>query len=321
MNTQHTADTQPRRQRTVRAALWIPGLLVAVGAAVATAHGLFEVARAAAAPPLIAGLYPLITDGLALVAYAATARLSGSGRRYAWTVVVLAAGLSGLAQASYLAHGVANATAALRFGVGAWPAIAAAIVAHLLFLIAHADRHTDADTAPALDTATAEPITPGSARAEEPSPAEPYEAAASTTAAAAVTTSETDERPTVQLPAVQSDAVQPPPVQPDTVQPDVQPDAVHADSVQPDHSSDHGHEPASPVRPVSSRTGLSPMRARAQYEATAYRAEHDELPTVARLMELADVSRGTAGEVLKTLRTQPADLHIVHQHTQQEAHS
>lgn len=109
----------------VRAAIWLPGLLVALGAAVATAHGLFEVATAAGAPGIIAGLYPLITDGLALVAYAATTQLVGPGRRYAWTVVVLAAGLSGLAQAAYLSGGVATASPVLRFGVGAWPAVAA----------------------------------------------------------------------------------------------------------------------------------------------------------------------------------------------------
>jgi len=62
-------------------AIWIPGLLVAVGAAVATAHGLFEVAAAAGVPLGLAWLYPLITDGLALVAYAATARLDGGARR------------------------------------------------------------------------------------------------------------------------------------------------------------------------------------------------------------------------------------------------
>jgi len=121
--------------RVLRAAIWLPGLTVGLGAAVATAHGLFEVARAAGAPPLIAALYPLITDGLALVAYTTTTRLLGPGRRYAWAVVVLAAGLSGLAQASYLAGGVEAAPAALRFGVGAWPAVAAAIVAHLLYLL------------------------------------------------------------------------------------------------------------------------------------------------------------------------------------------
>jgi hypothetical protein len=118
--------------------IWIAALVVALGAGVATAHGLYEVARASGAPEPIAWLYPLITDGLALVAYASTARLSSSGRRYAWTVVVLAAGLSGLAQASYLVAGVAAAPAEVRFGVGAWPAIAAAIVAHLLYLIGSA---------------------------------------------------------------------------------------------------------------------------------------------------------------------------------------
>ena len=92
---------------------------------------------AARVPAGIAWLYPLITDGLALVAYAATARLTGAGRRYAWAVVVLAAGLSGLAQASYLAGGATlDAPPALRFGVGAWPAVAAAVVAHLLYLLA-----------------------------------------------------------------------------------------------------------------------------------------------------------------------------------------
>ncbi len=128
------------RGRAVRAAIWLPGLAVALGAAVATAHGLFEVAVAARVPAGIAWLYPLITDGLALVAYAATARLTGRAARYAWSVVVAAAGLSGLAQAAYLAADAAVATpAALRFGVGAWPAVAAAVVAHLLYLLTTAD--------------------------------------------------------------------------------------------------------------------------------------------------------------------------------------
>ena len=81
-----------RSGRAARAVLWLPGLAVALGAAVATAHGLYEVALAAAVPSGIAWLYPLITDGLALVAYGATARLSGSAARYAWLVVVVAAG-------------------------------------------------------------------------------------------------------------------------------------------------------------------------------------------------------------------------------------
>jgi hypothetical protein len=119
-----------------RMAIWLPGLFVAIAAAVATAHGLFEVAVASGVPGVIAWLYPLITDGLALVAYASTTRLDGPAGRYAWTVVVIAAGLSGLAQACYLGGGVgAVAAAQLRFGVGAWPAVAAAIVAHLLYLL------------------------------------------------------------------------------------------------------------------------------------------------------------------------------------------
>ncbi len=117
--------------------IWVPGLAVACGAAAATVHGLYEVAVASRVPPGVAWLYPLITDGLALVAYAATARLHGAAARYAWTIVAIAAGLSGLAQAAYLAGGpTVEVTPALRFGIGAWPAIAAAVVAHLLYLLA-----------------------------------------------------------------------------------------------------------------------------------------------------------------------------------------
>ncbi len=109
--------------RAAHVALWLPSLLVAAGATAATAHGLYEVAIAARVPPAIAWLYPVITDGLALVAYAAAARTHGPARRYSWAVVTIAAGLSGLAQAAYLAgDATLVAPAALRFGVGAWPA-------------------------------------------------------------------------------------------------------------------------------------------------------------------------------------------------------
>jgi len=147
-----------------RGPVWAAGLVVALGAGVATAHGLYGVATAARVPAAIAWLYPLITDGLALVAYAATARLSDRGCGYAWTVVVLAAGLSGTAQASYLAGGVTGEPpAALRFGVGAWPAVAAAIVAHLLHLLGTATAHGTALTAtgqPAGPTAPTPAVTP-----------------------------------------------------------------------------------------------------------------------------------------------------------------
>jgi hypothetical protein len=72
-----------------------------------------------------------------LDAYGATNRLTGSGARYAWAVVVIAAGLSGLAQAVYLASGATlDASPTLRFGIGAWRAVAAAVAAHLLYLLA-----------------------------------------------------------------------------------------------------------------------------------------------------------------------------------------
>jgi hypothetical protein len=122
---------------------WVAGLVVATGAGIATAHGMYQVAISARVAAPIACLYPLITDGLALVAYAATARLQDRERRYATGIVVLAAGLSGLAQAVYLSGGLdhtAVAPVGLRFGVGAWPAIAAALTAHLLYLLSPAAR-------------------------------------------------------------------------------------------------------------------------------------------------------------------------------------
>ncbi|GAA2566188.1 hypothetical protein [Pseudonocardia hydrocarbonoxydans] len=165
-------NAEPGR-RAARVAIWLPGLAVAVGAAVATAHGLYEVAHAARVPAAIAWIYPLITDGLALVAYTATARLTGSAARYAWSVVVLAAGLSGLAQAVFLASGSAvDASPALRFGVGAWPAVAAAIVAHLLYLLAtddHVAPHVGRGVQP--EPFNPEPVHPGPP-AVQPSPAD-----------------------------------------------------------------------------------------------------------------------------------------------------
>lgn len=127
-------------KRWGRAAVLAPALIVGACAVAATAHGGYEVAVASQVPEgLISALYPVITDGLALVAYAATHQLrQHAARRYAWTVVVLAAALSGLAQAVYLATGPTLITPpAMRFGVGAWPAVAGAVAAHLVYLLAH----------------------------------------------------------------------------------------------------------------------------------------------------------------------------------------
>jgi hypothetical protein len=131
------------RRRCGRDGVWWAGLVVASAAAAATAHGLYAVAAASDVPAPVAVLYPVMTDGLALVAYSATNRLTEGPRRYAWAVVVAAAGLSGAAQAVYLAGGGVNAApSGVRFGVGAAPALAAAAVAHLLHLIRTAARVT-----------------------------------------------------------------------------------------------------------------------------------------------------------------------------------
>lgn len=129
MSRDMTTDTADRRP-----VVWWAVLAVALCGVVATAHGLYSVARACGVGTPVAYLYVPITDGLALVAYASTARLVDGGRRYAWLVVVAAAGLSGLAQAVNLA-GLGAPSWGLRFGVGYWPAVAVAVAAHLLWLV------------------------------------------------------------------------------------------------------------------------------------------------------------------------------------------
>jgi hypothetical protein len=257
-------------------------------------------------------LYPLITDGLALVAYAATARLTGSSARYAWIVVVLAAGLSGLAQASFLAadpiapaggpgEGPVFATsAALRFGVGAWPAIAAAIVAHLLYLLLD---HTGHDQSNAVEERTdvddelASAATGPTDRSERPSDVQSYGAEPATVqlsrspAGAAATP--------VQRPALPSG-----------------PGRVAPSGASSTSEPEGGRPVPVPVGPVraAGRSGESPARDRARAHAAAHFDEHGDLPTVTQLMTLAEVSRGTAGEALKALRELPTPLHLVTDH-------
>lgn len=288
----HSNDTS-RRDRWLQVVLWLPGLLVALGAAAATAHGLFEVAAATDTPPVIAGLYPVITDGLALVAYAATPRLAGNGRRYAWTVVVLAAGLSGIAQAAYLAGASGHASTPLRMVIGAWPAIAAAIVAHLLFLIGHADRQHTNDPTTTTPVAATEHVEP--------------EQHADPTPPAGV-------QPCTVQPPVQPGTIQPA-VQ-STVQSDVQPPArPEAGPGAPAPSSAEQTTPVPPigehVQPPVDEPAEPPAKTRATDAARRYREQHGHLPTVSKLAALAEVSRGTAGEALKPLREQPTPLHLV----------
>lgn len=216
-----------------RDGVWWAGLVVATAAAAATAHGLYAVAEASGIPWPVAGLYPVMADGLALVAYSATNRLTDSPRRYAWTVVVVAAGLSGAAQAMYLAGGgVDDAPTGVRFGIGAAPALAAAAVAHLLHLI-----RTAAGPVERFNGKHVEVVQPLNVA-------------------------------TRRSPEVQRSAE------------------------------------AAPVRkpapPATAKTSSALDRARRV--AVRHQEQHGALPTASELVRNADVSRGTAGTVLKGLR-------------------
>jgi hypothetical protein len=266
MPNQHDVPHPRLPSRAAQVALWLPGLLVAAGAIAATAHGLYEVAIAAQVPPAIAWLYPVITDGLGLVAYAAAARLQGSARRYSWAVVTVAAGLSGLAQAAYLAGDAAVAApAALRFCVGAWPAIAAAIVAHLLHLFATAPRP------PHVLAVDESPF----ALSNCPSPS--------------------GRTPDVQSDRASSDV----PRDSDVGRSQGSP---RRSAILPGSPSavPNGRQPIR-LRPRV-RSADAPARDRARAAADQYSRRHGALPTVTQLQDQADVSRGTAGEVLKAMR-------------------
>lgn len=273
--------TSPSSGRWARGAVWLPGLVVALGAAVATAHGLYEVAVAARVPAAIAWIYPLITDGLALVAYAATARLRGSAARYAWSVVIVSAGLSGLAQAVYLASDAVAAgialpvSSALRFGVGAWPAVAAAVVAHLLYLLA-AD-HPAETTGAVQAEATVRPAGPDTpARLDVGSP----------------------PRMVLDGPVIPAPEAE-----------------VSGRNPAPRPVSRPSDGPGRAVPDTGAPAAGSPARDRARDAARRHRDCHGALPTVRELQSLADVSRGTAGDALKQLRDTPQQaatgLHLV----------
>ncbi|WP_340686366.1 hypothetical protein LCL61_08755 [Amycolatopsis coloradensis] len=294
--------------RWATAGFWLPGLVVAICAAVATAHGLFEVVVASGVLASIAWTYPVITDGLAIVAYVATSRLSGAGRRYAWAVVILAAGLSGLAQAIYFVGGFTAATPEsagnpppelLRFWVGAWPAIAAAIVAHLLFMLSElrASRKpsttSDAMPTPAPSTDTARTATTSQPTVVQAQPVQ----------------SDRPEVADVQSPTVQSGLVQPKPLDAPVSGERSERPVPAPGSVQPERSVSRGAEELKAERPAVAPS--SPKRDRALHEARKYQARHGSLPTVDQLSETAEVSRGTAGTVLKELREQPHHLHVI----------
>ena len=276
--------------------MWAAGLVVVGGAGLLTAHGLIEVAKGSKVPESIAWLYPVITDGLALVAYAATSRLSGAGRRYAWSVVVLAAGLSAIAQASFLAAGQPDASAQLRFTVGAWPAIAAAIAAHLLFLIGEGSR--------AAAPNNRAPVTERDSRG--------------VTAAVSVNVLGTSGARSGQgvppaAPAVPSGV----PSGVRGVPPGVQVDQA---GVQQWDSKSITEDPAraGEVSQSGRSPGMRPALApgdRAVAMAELHRARHGSLPSVRELAGLAEVSRGTAETALRQLRDAQPQLHLVEDET------
>jgi hypothetical protein len=295
--------------------VWAAGLIVALGAGVATAHGLYEVALAAGTPQALAWLYPLITDGLALVAYATTTRLAESGRRYAWTVVVIAAGLSGLTQASYLAGGVASAPPGLRFAIGAWPAVAAAVVAHLLFLLGNHSTATSSDDLHQQVSPLGQPDQATSIAGRKPAPTggphEPLAGAAVSVTGLSRATSTSPRETLPVLPEAAAPIVAAPGVSgpPRAVQPAPLP-VVQALTSTPiehgiEHPAPHGADPV--VRPPAARDA-APARVRAQTAATGHATRHGQLPTVSELMALAQVARGTAATALKDLRTQQEQL-------------
>jgi hypothetical protein len=279
--------------RWARWTVWLAGLAVALGAGVATAHGLYEVALAAGTPRALAWLYPLITDGLALVAYTTTARLADHGRRYAWTVVITAAGLSGLTQASYLAGGVASAPPALRFAIGAWPAIAAAIVAHLLFLLGTNNQPTTTKPAVAPGLGS-HPVTP--------TPTDPEGSVVPPLPQAVTSSSTALPQPARRAAPLTAPGAPHPAVQ-TAVQPDLRP-ACNAQSLEQAVEHPAASAPVSVVRATVARDA-APARVRAQTAATGHATRHGALPTVTELMALAQVARGTAAAALKNLRQQP----------------
>lgn len=247
------------------------GAVVALAAVAATAHGGYAVAVACLVPPGLAWLYPFITDGLALVAYGATSRLAHSGRGYAWTIVVTAAALSGLAQAVFLSSGSNLGSSPghlavdpwLAFGVGAWPAIAVALVAHLLYLLHRAETHSHGDTA--WQTSTSSTTPPSTA----------------TTGPVAV-----DLDPEwAELDRLDNRGVNLMWETAPTTESQTDPDPIDPPTLDPD--------------PVN-RPGKAITRAAAA--AAKHVAENGTLPTLSQLEVIAGVSRGTAVNALKRVK-------------------
>jgi hypothetical protein len=298
--------------------MWLAGLVVALGAGVLTAHGLIEVAVGSTVPVSIGWLYPVITDGLALVAYAATTRLAGAGQKYAWSVVVLAAGLSAVAQAAFLAGGAQAAPAQLRFAVGAWPAVAAAITAHLLFLIGSGQSRAGRDAPEGHHGAVS--ITAEASRRE----ALTADAGVSPGVPSGVEPCEVDHSAGVRVDldaASARESGDPLGRGVPTGVPGVQ---VDQDGVRSWDSDTAGvdHRLETVVSQFGRLSGMRPALSpsdRALAMGELHRRRSGALPSVRELAGIAEVSRGTAETALRQLRAQPAGLRLVDDETDQRS--
>ncbi|GAA3537305.1 hypothetical protein GCM10022222_21240 [Amycolatopsis ultiminotia] len=138
-----------------------------------------------------------------------------------------------------------------------------------------------------------------------------------------------DSHPAVQPEPVQSTTPEPPyvqpgPVQPPALNPSSGPEAAERTTPEPEsvRSSEPGAEAPSeetPERPAAAPS--SPKKDRARAAARRHQAHHGRLPTVDELMNLAGVSRGTAGTALQDLRNQPAPLQLITELTTNQANS
>jgi hypothetical protein len=190
----------------------------------------------------------------------------------------------------------------LRFAVGAWPATAAAIAAHLLFLIGEAGRVGASRDHHAL-TQRDEPPVFGSERVD---------------LSGTVGDPSGRDVPTG-VPAVPAGV----PLGVQGVRTGVQVDQLgvqHWDS----NTTGVDHERGRAVSQSGRRPGLRPALSpgdRASAMAELHCKRRGEWPSVRELAALADVSRGTAETALRQLREAQPQLHLVDDETDSRSQS
>lgn len=146
--------------------------IVAGCAALATFHGAQHAAGEGGASYYTNLLYPVMADGLAVIAFRKSRELDGWRRIVAWLVVIGCAGASGTAQAYVLAAGKTGGAAALAAGVGAFPAVAVllATIVQSLRSGPHQRASSAGDVARAVDDVAGGTATPASPADPDPEP-------------------------------------------------------------------------------------------------------------------------------------------------------